>query len=204
MKNVRPLLIGLLAASTLAFSPLSQAQMSGHNWYVGAGFGQSKANDACTGAVAAGFTCDDTDTATRIFGGYRVNKNFAVEIGYADLGKSTASGIVLGIPTSAEWKATAWDFVAVGILPINQQFSVLGKFGFTSWSLDATITATGIGAGTESPTGTDTTYGVGVQYDFNNQFGLRAEWQNYSNIGDENTTGQSDVEVMGVSALFRF
>ena len=50
MKNVKPLLVGLLAASSFAFSPLSQAQMSAQKLYVGVGFGQSKANDACNGA----------------------------------------------------------------------------------------------------------------------------------------------------------
>ena len=203
MKNVRLLFTGLLAASALAFSPLSQAQMTGQ-WYAGVGVGQSKAKDACTDAASVGITsCDDSDTAARIFGGYKFNKNFAAEVGYADLGKGKASGVVLSLPASAEWKATAWDFVAVGILPINQQFSILGKLGITSWSVDLNVNASGL-SGSESASGTDTTYGVGVQYDFSNQFGLRAEWQQYSSLGDDNTTGKSDVDVMSVSALIRF
>ncbi|MGA7984912.1 MAG: outer membrane beta-barrel protein, partial [Burkholderiales bacterium] len=155
---------------------------------------------ACTGAAALGIACDDTDTATKIFGGYQFNKNLAVEVGYADLGKATAS--IPGV--SAEWKTTTWDILAVGILPINQQFSVLGKIGMASWSLDASLTALGVGSATQSASGTDVTYAVGVQYDFNDKVGLRAEWQTYSNIGDENTTGQSDVDVIGASVLFRF
>ena len=200
MTNLRPALAATLAAATLLFSPVSQAQMSGQNWYAGAGIGQSKAKDACTGAAALGVACDDTDTATKIFGGYQFNKNFAVEVGYADLGKATAS--VPGV--SGEWKATTWDILAVGILPINQQFSVLGKIGMASWSLDASLTALGVGSATQSASGTDVTYAVGVQYDFNDKVGLRAEWQTYSNVGDENTTGQSDVSVIGASVLFRF
>lgn len=203
MNNVRLLVAGLLAASALAFSPVAQAQMTGQ-WYAGVGFGQTKFKDACTGAADIGFSCDDTDTAARIFGGYKLNKNVAFEVGYADLGKAHGSGVLFGIPTTAEWKATAWDFVFVGILPLNPQFSLLGKVGVTSWSLDANITATGVGTATDSPTGTDTTYGVGVQWDINNQFGLRGEWQHYSNIGDANTTGQSDADVMSVSALMKF
>lgn len=195
MKNVKPLLVGLLAASGLAFSPLSQAQMSAQQLYVGVGFGQSKAKDACT-SLLPGITCDDTDTATRLFGGYRFNRNVAFEVGYSDLGKASAS--IPGI--SEEWKATTWDFLAVGILPINEQFALLGKIGLTSWSVDDTAT----GFPKESASGTDTTYALGVQYDLSSQIGLRAEWQNYSNLGDENTTGQSDVDVIGVSALYRF
>lgn len=199
MKNVRPLLVGLLAASTLAFSPLSQAQMSGQ-WYAGVGVGQSKGKDLC--GYFPGVPCDDTDTATKIFGGYKINQNFAVELAYADLGKAT-----LGIPgVSAEWKGTTWDILAVGIIPINPQFSFLGKIGVANWNVDANydLSLVSMGTGSESANGSDITYALGVQYDFTNQFGVRAEWQTYSNVGDDNTTGQTDVEVIGVSALFRF
>ena len=203
MNNVRLLVAGLLAASALAFSPVAQAQMTGQ-WYAGVGFGQSKAKDACSGAAAAGVTsCDDSDTAARIFGGYKFNSNIAAEVGYSDLGKVKASGVVLGLPASAEWKATVWDFSAVGMLPINNQFSVLGRLGVTSWSIDLNLNVSGV-PGSESASGTDMTYGLGVQWDINNQFGLRAEWQQYSSLGDDATTGQSDVEVIGVSALMKF
>jgi OOP family OmpA-OmpF porin len=195
MKNARLLLTGVLAASALAFTPLSHAQ----NWYAGAGFGQSKATDACTGASTLGVACDDTDTALRIFGGYQFNPNLAVEVGYSDLGKATAS--VPGL--SGEWKSTAWDFMAVGMLPINPQLSVLGKIGLSSWSLDSTITASGIGSTTYSPTGSDVTYALGVQYAFTPTIGMRAEWQKFANIGDD-VTGQSDVDVISASILFKF
>ena len=202
MKNVRLLFTGLLAASALAFSPLSQAQMTGQ-WYAGVGFGQSKAKDGCTGLAGTGVTsCDDTDTAARIFGGYKFNQNIAAEVGYSDLGKAKLSGIVLGLPASAEWKGTVWDFSAVGILPINQQFSVFGRLGLTAWSVDLNVTVAGL-PGSASASGTDTTYGLGVQWDINNQFGLRGEWQQFQSLGDDNT-GQSDVSVVGVSALMKF
>jgi len=199
MKNVRLLFTGLLAASALAFSPLSQAQMTGQ-WYAGAGLGQSKAKDVCS--FAPGISCDDTDTATKIFGGYKLNQNFAVELAYADLGKAS-----LGIPgASGDYKATTWDILAVGILPINQQFSVLGKIGVANWSVDANynLTLAGLGSGSLSASGSDITYALGVQYDFSDKVGLRGVWQHYSNVGDDNTTGKSDVEVIGASVLFNF
>lgn len=199
MKSVRLLFTGLLAASALAFSGLSQAQMSGQ-WYAGAGLGQAKVKDLCS--FASGIPCDDTDTAMKIFGGYKVNQNFAVEVAYADLGKAT-----LGIPgASAEYKATTWDILAVGMIPINQQFSVLGKIGMANWNVDAgyNLSLASLGSGSVSASGSDVTYALGVQYDFSNQVGLRGEWQHYSNVGDDNTTGQSDVDVIGASVLFRF
>ena len=166
------------------------------------GVGQSKAKDACSDVSSYGVPCDDTDTATKLFGGYKFNQNFAVELGYTDLGKGSA-----GYPgLSLKWKANTWDILAVGILPINQQFSVLGKIGMANWSLDMDydLSMVALGSGSESASGSDITYALGVQYDFTNQFGVRAEWQTYSNVGDQNTTGQTDIDVIGVSALFRF
>lgn len=202
MTNVKLLFTGLLAATSFGLSSSLYAQMSTSNVYLGAGIGQMKAKDACNG-VGPGVSCDDSDTAYRIFGGYRFNRNLAAEVGYAELGKVTASGLVLGVPASGNWKARAWDIVAVGMIPLSEQFSLLGKLGVALWRLDASLTATGIGSGSLSPTGTNLTYGVGGQYDFTNKVGMRVEWQDYKDIGDD-TTGKSDVAVFSASALFKF
>jgi OOP family OmpA-OmpF porin len=204
MKKVKSLLTGLLVATGFALSPSLHAQMSTSGFYAGVGAGQAKANDACTGAAAVGITsCDDTDTAWRIFGGYRLYEYVAFEIGYADGGKYKASGVVLGVPASGEIKANAWDFVVVGILPFNKQFSAFGKLGFARWDIDASGSALGLSASV-SDNGLSPTYGLGVQYDFAKQFGVRVEWLRYQDVGDENTTGQSDVDVIGASVLFKF
>lgn len=204
MSEVRPLLVGLLAASALAFSPASQAQMSGQNMYAGVGFGQTTASGACDGAASVGITsCSDSDTGMRFFGGYRFNPNLAAEVGYSDLGKISASGLVLGVPTSADWKATAFDFSAVGTLPINEQFSLLGRIGVTRWSVDLDANVGGLPL-SYSSSGTDLTYGVGAQYDLTNQLGVRGEWQQYSSLGDSATTGQGDVDLISASLLYKF
>jgi OmpA-OmpF porin, OOP family len=204
MKDVKLLLAGLLAAMGVALSPSLHAQMSMSGFYAGVGVGQSHASDACEGASALGFSCDDKDTAWRIFGGYQFHKNFALELGYADLGKAHGSGVVLGTPISVDVKAKAWDLVAVGILPVMEQLSLHGKLGFARWDVDASANATGIGSASASDNGTDLTYGVGAQYDFTKQVGMRLEWQQYKDVGDDNTTGKSDVDVISASVLFKF
>ena len=204
MKTVKSLLTGLLVATGFVLSPSLHAQMSMSGFYAGVGAGQSKANDACSGAGAVGITsCDDTDTAWRIFGGYQFHKNFAVELGYADGGKYKVSGVVLGVPATGEIKAKAWDVVGVGILPFTEQLSGFAKIGLARWDVDATGSALGFSASI-SDSGTSLTYGLGGQYDFTKQFGVRVEWLRYQDVGDENTTGQSDVDVIGASVLFKF
>ena len=71
------------------------------------------------------------------------------------------------------------------------------------WNVDLDVNASGFPV-SESSSGADPVYGLGVQYDFTDKFGLRGEWMRYSNVGDSDTTGQTDVDVMGVSLLYRF
>jgi len=180
--------LALAAVSTPALS-----QDAG--WYGGISFGQSKAKDACTGLVGLGITCDDTDTALTLFGGYQINKSFGAELGYVNLGEVSATGP----GGTATIEAKGFELVGVGTLPINQQFSLFGKLGFFRWDLDASAPGVSI-----SESGMDLTYGFGVKYDFTKNFAVRAYWQQYKDVGDEATTGTSDVEVIGLSAVFKF
>lgn len=171
----------------------------GTGFYVGAGVGQSKAKDACTGLAGTGITCDDKDTAFSIFGGYQVNTNFGVELGYTDLGKVTASGF--GVTASIEAKGL--ELVGVGTYPINPQFDVYGKLGLFRWDLDASASGPG-GSISQSESGTDLTFGFGVKYNFTQNFGMRVQWQQYKDIGNEATTGTSDVDVIGIGLVVKF
>ncbi len=202
MTKVKLLFTGLLAVTSFGLSSSLYAQMT-PNFYAGASFGQTKAKSACNGVVAAGLSCDDSDTAGRIFGGYQFNRNFAAEVAYAELGKVNASGVVSGVPQSGNWKARSWDIVAVGIMPIGEQFSLFGKLGIALWRLDSHLTPTGIGSVQQSPTGTSATYGIGGQYDFTQKVGMRLEWQKYKDVGNDAGV-KSDIAVFSIGALYKF
>ena len=203
MTKVKLLFTGLVAATSFGLSSSLYAQMATPNFYAGASFGQTKAKSVCNGVVAAGLSCDDSDTAGRIFGGYQFNRNFALELAYAELGKVNASGVVATVPQSGNWKARSWDMMAVGIMPLSEQFSLLGKLGVALWRLDSTLTPTGIGSVQQSPSGTSATYAVGGQYDFTQRVGMRVEWQKYKDIGNDAGV-KSDVAVFSLGALYKF
>src|SRR6266478_5401257 len=74
-------LFALAAASTPALS-----QDTG--WYGGLGIGQSTFVGACDG-ISSPDSCEEKDTAWKIFGGYQFNRNFAGEFGYTVLVKTT-------------------------------------------------------------------------------------------------------------------
>jgi OOP family OmpA-OmpF porin len=185
-------LISLLALPKLALSQ----DIPG--WYIGIGIGQSNAKGACDGVSGPGITCDETDTAGKILGGYQLSRNFALELAYADLGQAKATFAGFG---SATIGAKGFEFTGIGMLPIAERFSLLARAGLFSWKVDAED-GTGL-VGSASASGTDLTYGFGVKFDFTKDFAIRAEWQRYKDVGDLNTTGQADVDFIGASLVYR-
>lgn len=189
----------LLAAAGLVVSSaaMAQAKSADQGFYIGAMVGQSDASDFdCSGLS----TCDKKDTAFKLLGGYKINRNFAAEVGYTDLGKITVS--VPGV--SADIKAQVFEVVGVGAYPINQQFSVYGKLGFYHGESKLSGTVAGIGTGSAKETNTDLTYGLGVQFNFNPQLGVRGEWQRYTSVGGDSVGGDSDVDVLSVGVVWKF
>ena len=197
---IRNLVIATVGLAAAAFALPAAAQMNSSAFYAGLSIGQSKFSDACEGSVPAGFsvTCDDKDTAWRIFGGYQFHPNFAVEIGYSDLGRAQATVSSGGLSGTAKVEATAFDAVVVGSWPINQAFSLYGKFGLYHGEAKLTASGTGVGSSSDKDTGSDLTYGLGARYDFNRNIGVRAEWQRYNDFSG------SDIDVLSVGVLYRF
>jgi OOP family OmpA-OmpF porin len=196
-------LVSMAAALSLLLPFAAAAQMrsdtgpSASGPYLGAGIGRAKARDACEG-VAGTFSCDDKDTAWRIFGGYQLNRYFAAELGYTDLGTSSASGP----GASASIDAKAWELSGLGMIPIVGGLSAYGKLGVYYGDVKSSATL-GAASTSTSDNNTDLTFGLGAQYDFTRNLGLRAEWQRYKDMGGD-STGKSDFDAMTVGVLYRF
>ena len=188
-------LTGLVAA-TAGISPLAFAQDRG--WYIGASGGQSDINDFCSNPVAVGTSCDDTGSAWSVFGGYQFNKYLGVELGYTDISENKASDSV----STVTWKVKGTELLGVGAIPVNQYFEVYGKVGVFFWDLNDSCT----GACTfssQSETGADLTYGIGVQFNFSKNVAARAQYQRYKDVGNEATTGKSDINILSLGIVFK-
>lgn len=197
MNGKRLVGIAALIGSLASVSMPASAQEA--NFYVGGSLGQMEAKEACDGVI---ISCDDKDTAWRIFAGYRFHPNFAVELGYADLGEVSASAP--GINASVE--ATALDLAAVGIVPLGDRFSLFGKIGVYRGESDGTanVAVPGfVASASASETNSDFTYGLGAGFEVNRSLGLRAEWQRYEDVGGQDV-GESDVDVLSVGVRFKF
>jgi OOP family OmpA-OmpF porin len=178
------------------FALPAAAQVGMSSVYVGATVGQSEYKDAC-GNIAAGVSCDEKDTAWRILAGYQINRNFAAEIGYHDLGESKAS---FG-STSGSIKVKAVELVGIGAFPVLPVLSIYGKIGGYYAKTELSSNIPGVGSADDNNTGL--TYGAGVQWDVLRNLGLRLEWQRYDDVGSD-STGEGDINVISVGALWRF
>ena len=166
-------------------------------WYAGASFGQSKMKDASSQLVGTSF--DDTDNAWKVYGGYQFHRNVGVEFGYINLGTFKGSGGGL----SDNWKANGINVSAVGTWPLANEFSLLGKLGFTRWSVDDKFSV-GAASGSAKENGIDLSLGIGAQYAFTKQWAVRAEYEVFKNVGKEATTGKSDIDVLSIGAVYKF
>src|SRR5450759_3622892 len=176
--------LGLAALAAIA-SPFAVADDSG--WYGGVNIGRSRAkiDDPKITSILLGaglnttsITEDNRDTGYKLFGGYKFNRNFAVEGGYFDLGRfsfiaNTATTVPAGT-LSGDIKLRGLNLDAVGILPFTEKFSAFGRAGLNYAEARDSFTGTGlVNVLNPNPSKRDTNYkfGLGVQYDFTESLG---------------------------------
>ena len=132
-----------------------------------------------------GASTDSSDTALKAYGGYGITPNFAVESGYARIGKFKS--------TAGDLRASGLFVDAVGLLPLGNGFTALGRAGLFNGKLDSSFAG--------SDRGTSLKVGAGVQYDLASNVGLRGEWERYR-FDALNTKTNADVYSVGVNYKF--
>jgi opacity protein-like surface antigen len=70
--------------------------------------------------------------------------------------------------------------------------------------LDASATSSVFGSASASETGFDPMFGIGGAYNVTDKLAVRIEYEKFLDVGDESTTGQSDVDLLSASLVFRF
>lgn len=193
-----------VAAAALAILIATPAWSQDAGFYLGASIGRSKAKDTCDDSGA--FSCDDTDTAWKIFAGYQFNRHLAVEAGYTDLGEVTLSAASGTSSVRGTIELSAFELMAVGSFPVADRFSLYGKLGLYRAETEQKLQVT-LGTLTVSDNKTeknaDLTFAFGARFDITRNLGVRAEWQRYLDVGG-GEIGEDDVDVLSVGLLYRF
>jgi len=141
-----------------------------NGWYAGAGVGTSEYKHESP--------VDNTDTTSRVYGGYQLNPYWGFEGGWVDLGSFST--------TEHSFSINGLNVAGVGSYPIGKNFAVLGKAGVYRWDAD------GFGKGTEGM------WGVGVKYKLNNGVAFRAEAERYNDVRNE------EIDTLNIGAQYTF
>jgi len=194
---------------------------SGGGTEVGTMYGGVSAGQATTNCMMNDGKLVDGDKDCRnpgwkIYGGYKVTDILSVEGGYYNLGSSDESlkgTVVQGdykvTDPVAKGEASGLGIAAVASLPIVDNFEVFGKAGAMKWNSKATVKAnveqvsTGRSGAVTSISETDGTsllLGVGASYKFNDNWGVRGEYENFKR--KDVTDKDRNVGVMSVGATF--
>ena len=204
-----------LAIAGIVTAPSAVAQQNSNYYYLGGGIGQARAeiNDERitrplfgTGLTATNINRDNHDTAYKLFGGYQFNQYFALEGGYFNLGKFgfTANTTPLGT-FNGQVKIQGFNLDLVGTLPVTEHFSVFARAGAQAAKTGDTYGGSTVISGFHpSPSKREINYkaGVGVQYEVNPSFLVRAEVERYR-ISD--TVGQKgNADMVSLSLVFPF
>jgi len=214
MKSVHALrLVGLAGlASLIATSSFAQ---EGGFYYGGLSIGQSRARideDRITarllgeGLTTSAMTSDEKDTAYKLFGGYQMNRNFALEAGYFNLGKFGFTSTTVPAGTLAgQIKLQGFNLDLVGTLPLTDRLSLLGRVGAQAARARDSFSGTGAVSVTDpnpNKRAVNYKFGAGLQYEFSPSFWLRGEAERYR-VNDA-VGNRGDINLFSVSLVFPF
>jgi OOP family OmpA-OmpF porin len=96
--------------------------------YVGVGVVATKHDYSLSNDTSGGDRKSD-EWSGKFFGGYQIDKTFAVEAGYTDFGSSNYSYSVGNNAGAIDSKSHSFYVAGKGSVPINEQFSAFGKLG---------------------------------------------------------------------------
>jgi OOP family OmpA-OmpF porin len=170
-------LLAALVAGTCAISAQAQSDTISSGLYVGGSIGQSKVKNGDFPGL------DGTKASGKLYAGYDFSRNFALELGYVDLGDFGFTG--------GSVRAKGMFLDAVGTFPITPQWAVLARAGAFKGKLDT---------GTASDTGNSWKAGLGVQYNLTQNASIRTEYERYR----FNVLGNPTADVLTVGVNYRF
>ncbi|MEM7083661.1 MAG: choice-of-anchor D domain-containing protein [Pseudomonadota bacterium] len=214
-----------LGALMLALGLSAAAMADDHDasyWYAGVAFGGAD-GQADVAAIRSGIEeavnvesidIGDDDTGFKGFVGFQATEHLGVELGYVDLGEADID-LQLGdvtletLPLISRTVSGNLSLLGSGVFgsvvarqSIGEHLGVMARVGLISWEVETTIggsTSTGALNIEEVESGTDFTFGIGVEGWFgeNKRFGVRGEWERFE-------LGEQDAEFLSLGILYRF
>ena len=181
--------------------------IGGTSAYPGIDIAKTDAIVRSTGATNLTSEVKNGSVGEKILFGVMLNPNFAFEWGYVSLGTIKYRATYTGGHATED--AKTYGFVAglAAMAPVSNGISIFGKIGLMNATLKQTLSVTGPG-GAASTSATDThwapNFGGGLMMRATETLSVRVEAEQFLNLGNSNTTGQTDVTMVSVGVLMRF
>ena len=191
-------------ASTIGFAIVMVSLFVGTpmvyaNTYVGASGGVTNANYNSHDLVKAlpsyslnDVSVDDTDKGWKVFAGYAFSANLAIEIAYVDLGEVRSEFSATIAPSDlpnllADAAAVHPSMVSgltvagIGSIDVSQSIAIFGKIGVFDWDAEGKVKEISSGQFSKlDERGTDFMFGLGMKFQIDPQWDVRAEWEKYN------------------------
>jgi OOP family OmpA-OmpF porin len=205
--------LAVLGLTCLAATPA--AAQGEPYYYGGVGFGQSRANvdgDSIAssllppGITATSVSKDQSDMSYKVFGGYQMNRNLAIEAGYFKLGTIGFNALTTPPGTlNGQMRTEGLNLDLVGSIPLTEKLSALARVGMQYAQAKDSFNGTGAASSlSANAVKKDTNFkmGLGVQYAFNPSLLIRGEVERYRINGA--IGGHSNADVYSISLVIPF
>jgi OOP family OmpA-OmpF porin len=169
------------------------------------------------GLTFAGTTdLDDSDVTWAVTAGWKFIPYMAVEGQYLDLGEATytATGDVTDVQAityaadvGMSIDSSGFALSVLGIVPIAEVWEIYARVGmyFGDTEADMSVTVDDVTESfSDSSSEEEFFYGLGAGYTLNETWNFRIEYSVFQDIGDEDLTGEADLDrfVFAVNYMF--
>jgi hypothetical protein len=174
---------------------------------------QASLVDAGLDVVVGNSNLDDRDFSYGAFIGYRFLPYLAAEVSYLGLGTSKYDADVTG-PDLVEPVAVTGKFLSdgpalsvLGIWPIGRSWDLYARGGifFASTTFDVRASTTDLSIRDSSARNTqEFLWGIGAGYHVDTHWAVRLDFQEITNVGDPDVTGEANVDRLAFGFVYSF
>lgn len=188
----------LIGIALLASSATASAQV-----YVGGSLGTAKRSLNCWSETP----CEKSDSAFKLIGGYTLDKNFAIELNYFDLGGHHFSYAGNQVVSDFEIKSRALSIASLAHYSFTDKLGGFAKLGLARLKSDEKFALRSNNASIQNDSsritfdGTHINLGVGLTYKISDQLSLRAELEQFRL---SQHVARKSFQTMTVGAQFAF
>jgi len=186
--------IGVICGAAMMGLTANAMAADDHGFTLGVDYGRTEAKKYCDNIVS----CDNRDKGSKVEIGYDFNKTFGAELGYTSFGTLFDSN---NNSVSVSQKSSAITLSVLGNVPVGDWFGIYGRLGFARYDTNNRGVVEGVPVKDES--GNTPFWGAGVKLNLGEQFALRLEYQNYSDLSDL-PGRKDDVQGLFMGGVYRF